>query len=134
VAFALFGGVLGHYADQLARLAATDSLTGLFNTRVFHERLRQELGRAARYREPLSLLMVALDGLKRVNDQYGHAAGDAALRSVARAIRAGLREIDFGARLGGDEFGVLAPRTNEESAEILPRWSRRAARDRRQRR
>jgi diguanylate cyclase (GGDEF)-like protein len=119
LAFALFGGVLGHYADRLAQLATTDSLTGLFNARAFHERLRQELGRAARYQEPLSLLIVDLDGLKRVNDQYGHEAGNAALRSVAAAIRSGLREIDLGARLGGDEFGVLAPRTNEESAVVL---------------
>ena len=117
--FALFGGVLGYYADRLAQLATTDPLTGLFNARAFHERLRQELGRAVRYREPLSLLIVDLDGLKRVNDQYGHEAGDAALRSVATAIRSGLREIDLGARLGGDEFGVLAPRTNEESVRVL---------------
>ena len=57
--------------------------------------------------------------MKRVNDQYGHAAGDAALRSVATAIRGELRQIDFCARLGGDEFGVVAPSTNEESAVVL---------------
>ena len=119
LAFALFGGVLGHNVDGLAQLAATDPLTGLFNPRAFHERLRQELRRAARYQEPLSFLIMDLDGLKRVNDLYGHAAGDAALRSVATAIRSELREIDFGARLGGDEFGVVAPRTNEESAVVL---------------
>jgi len=119
MAFALFGGVLGHYADRLAQLATTDSLTGLFNARAFNERLHQELGRATRYQDPLSVLIVDLDGLKRVNDQYGHEAGNAALRSVAAAIRSGLREIDVAARLGGDEFGVLAPRTNEESAVVL---------------
>jgi diguanylate cyclase (GGDEF)-like protein len=119
VAFALFGGVLGHFADRLSQLATTDPLTGLFNPRAFHERLRQEMGRTARYREPLSLLVVDLDGLKRVNDQYGHEAGNAALLSVAAAIRSELREIDLGARLGGDEFGVLAPRTNEQSALVL---------------
>lgn len=119
VAFALFGGVLGHYADRLARLATTDPLTGVFNPRAFHERLRHELIRAARYQEPLSFLIMDLDGLKRVNDQYGHAVGDAALRSVATAIRSELREIDFCARLGGDEFGVVAPSTNEESAIVL---------------
>jgi diguanylate cyclase (GGDEF)-like protein len=117
--FALFGGVLGHYADRLAQLATTDPLTGLFNPRAFHERLRQELMRAARYQEPLSFLIMDVDGLKHVNDQYGHAAGDAALRSVATAIRSELREVDFGARLGGDEFGVVAPSTNEESAGVL---------------
>ena len=125
--FALFGGVLGHYADRLAQLATTDPLTGLFNPRAFHERLRQELIRAARYQEPLSFLIMDLDGLKRVNDQYGHAAGDAALRSVATAIRSELREIDFGARLGGDEFGVVAPSTNEESAVVAERLGTRVA-------
>lgn len=75
--------------------------------------------RAARYQEPLSFLIMDVDGLKHVNDQYRHAAGDAALRSVATAIRSELREIDFGARLGGDEFGVVAPSTNEESASVL---------------
>lgn len=119
LAFALFGGVLGHHADRLARLATTDPLTGLFNHRAFHERMRQELIRAARYHEPLSCLMIDLDRLKRVNDHYGHEAGDEALRWVARAIRSQLREIDVGARLGGDEFGVLAPRTNEASAIVL---------------
>jgi len=117
--FALFGGVLGQYADRLAQLATTDSLTGLFNPRAFNERLHQELGRAARYQDPLSILIIDLDGLKRVNDQYGHEAGNAALQSVAAAIRSGLREIDVGARLGGDEFGVLAPGTNQESAVVL---------------
>jgi diguanylate cyclase (GGDEF)-like protein len=114
--FGLFGGILGHLADQLARLATTDPLTALFNTRAFDERLHQELGRAARYREPLSVLVVDLDRLKRINDSRGHPAGDVALRSVADAIRSGLREIDFAARLGGDEFGVLLPRTDEASS------------------
>ena len=112
VGFALFGGVIGYYGDRLAELAATDPLTGLSNTRAFEDRLRHELARVARYQEPLSLLIIDLDGLKCVNDHYGHAAGSDALRSVADAIREELREIDLGARLGGDEFGVLAPRTN----------------------
>jgi diguanylate cyclase (GGDEF)-like protein len=119
IVFALFGGILGRYADRLARLATTDALTGLSNARVFHERLRQELGRVVRYHESLSLLVLDLDSLKHINDQHGHQAGDEAIRSVAGAIRRGLREIDLGARLGGDEFGVLAPRTNEESAVAL---------------
>jgi len=119
VAFALFGGVLGHYADRLARLATTDPLTGLYNPRAFHDHLRQELRRLARYREPLSLLLMDLDGLKRINDQFGHEAGDSALRSVAGAIGSGLREIDLGARIGGDEFAVLAPRTDAKAAVAL---------------
>jgi len=119
VAFAVFGGVLGHYADRLAHLATTDPLTGLCNPRAFHDELRRELGRTARYREPLSLLLMDLDGLKRVNDQFGHEAGNAALRSVAEAIGSGLREIDLGARIGGDEFAVLAPRTDAKAAFSL---------------
>ena len=117
--FALFGGVLGRQADRLAQLATTDPLTGLANARAFHERLRLELGRVARLHEPLSVLLIDLDGLKRVNDRHGHDAGDVALRTVAGAIRSGLREIDLGARLGGDEFGVLAPRTDARSATVL---------------
>ena len=119
VAFALFGGVLGRYADRLGRLATTDSLTGLSNARVFYDRLRQELGRVDRSHESVSLLVLDLDSLKQINDQQGHQAGDEALRSVADAIRSGLREVDLGARLGGDEFGVLAPRTTAESALVL---------------
>jgi len=119
LAFAVFGGVLGHYADRLARLATTEPLTGLANRRVFEERLRQEIGRAGRDRRSLSLLIIDVDGLKRVNDAYGHEAGDDALRSVAAAIRSGIREIDLGARLGGDEFGVLAAGADAESAVML---------------
>ncbi len=118
-AFALFGGVLGRQADRLAELATTDPLTGLANSRVFRERLRQDLARAERYDEPLSVLLIDVDGLKRVNDRAGHQAGDAALQTVASAVRRGLRESDLGARLGGDEFAVLAPRTSESAALIL---------------
>lgn len=119
MAFALFGGVLGHYADKLALLATTDPLTGLLNARAFDQRLRQEVARAARYGGPLALLILDLDGLKRVNDQQGHQAGDRALQSVAGAIRDELREVDVAARLGGDEFGVLAPRTDDTAAVVL---------------
>lgn len=119
IAFALFGGVLGHYADRLARLATTDSLTGLLNARAFDQRLRQEVARAARYGGPMALLILDLDGLKRINDQQGHLAGDRALQSVAGAIRDELREVDIAARLGGDEFGVLAPRTDGTAALVL---------------
>jgi diguanylate cyclase (GGDEF)-like protein len=119
IAFALFGGVLGHYADRLARLATTDSLTGLLNARAFDQRLRQEVARAARYGGPLALLILDVDGLKRINDQEGHLVGDRALQSVASAICDELREVDIAARLGGDEFGVLAPRTDRTAAMIL---------------
>jgi diguanylate cyclase (GGDEF)-like protein len=119
VAFALFGGALGRYADRLAYLATTDSLTGLLNSRAFDQRLRQEVARAARYGGPLALLILDLDGLKRINDRQGHLAGDRALQAVASAICDELRKVDIAARLGGDEFGVLAPRTDGTAALVL---------------
>jgi diguanylate cyclase (GGDEF)-like protein len=117
--FSLFGALLGRRADQLARLATTDPLTGLLNARAFRDRFHQEAARAARYRQPLSLLLIDLDGLKGINDRYGHESGDEALRRVAAAIRHGLREADLGARVGGDEFTVLAPNTNDAAALSL---------------
>jgi diguanylate cyclase (GGDEF)-like protein len=119
IAFALFGTVLGHYADRLAVLATTDSLTGLLNARAFDQHLHQEVARAVRYESPLALLLLDLDGLKRINDLHGHPAGDRALHAVASAIRDELRQVDIAARLGGDEFGVVAPRTDLSAAIVL---------------
>ena len=109
LAFSLFGYILGRQADRLAELSETDPLTGLSNARGLFDRLDAELGRSRRYREPLALLSVDLDGLKSINDRYGHRAGDDAICSVADVIRSELRESDVGARWGGDEFAVLAP-------------------------
>jgi diguanylate cyclase (GGDEF)-like protein len=119
VAFALFGYIMGRHADRLAALSETDPLTGLFNARRLFDSLAAELVRAKRDREPLSLLLVDLDGLKSINDRHGHAAGDEAIRGLAGAIRSQLRETDIGARWGGDEFAVLAPGTSERAASAL---------------
>jgi len=119
LAFGLFGYVLGRHADHLAELSETDPLTGLPNARRLFDRLDAELARARRYREALALLLVDLDGLKMINDRYGHHAGDDAIRAVAEVIRSELRETDVGARWGGDEFAVLAPNTSEAAALAL---------------
>jgi diguanylate cyclase (GGDEF)-like protein len=119
IVFSLFGWAIGGHADELAQLATTDPLTGLFNARAFKHRFHEEIARAARYREPLSLLVVDVDRLKRVNDDYGHETGDHALRCVAGAIRHGLRQADLGARVGGDEFTIVAPNTNKAAAISL---------------
>jgi len=119
VVFALFGYVLGRQADALVRLSRTDSLSGLANPRAFEEHLAQETARASRYGEPLSLLAVDVDGLKRINDVQGHRGGDAALRAVARALRQGARASDVAARIGGDEFALLAPSTPLDAAAAL---------------
>jgi diguanylate cyclase (GGDEF)-like protein len=90
-----------------------------FNARGLFDRLETELARSRRYHEPLALLSVDLDGLKAINDRYGHRAGDDAIRSVADVIRSELRESDLGARWGGDEFAVLAPSTSRVAAVAL---------------
>jgi two-component system, cell cycle response regulator len=114
--FAVFGYILGRHADGLAELSETDALTSLLNARGFARRMSAEIKRSKRYREPLSLLFLDLDGLKDINDRYGHRAGSEALRQVAEVIRAELRGSDAGARWGGDEFTILAPNTEIAAA------------------
>jgi diguanylate cyclase (GGDEF)-like protein len=119
VAFSAFGFALGRQADRLSELSETDPLTGLRNRRRFQRRLEKEFERAKRYGIPLSLLLIDVDGLKDVNDRYGHRAGDAALRKAAEAIRETARNTDIGARWGGDEFALLAPSTERDDAVRL---------------
>src|SRR5262245_44562141 len=116
IVLSAFGFILGFQADRLAALSQTDALTGLANRRALRSLLEKELRRSMRYGVPVSLLLIDVDGLKRVNDTEGHAAGDGVLRSVAAAINAGLRETDLGARWGGDEFAIVAPNTTAEAA------------------
>jgi diguanylate cyclase (GGDEF)-like protein len=119
VIFALFGYILGRQADKLAALSETDALTELLNARGFSSRLRTEIKRSQRYREPFSLLFLDLDDLKGINDRHGHRAGSEALQQVAGVIRAELRETDTAARWGGDEFAILAPNTGKDPALSL---------------
>ncbi|HEX3268828.1 MAG TPA: diguanylate cyclase [Gaiellaceae bacterium] len=92
---------------RLEYQAQTDSLTGLYNHRYFHERLRAELTRASRARDSVAVLMLDIDDFKRVNDVYGHGAGDQVLTELADLLRAALRGSDVVCRLGGEEFGVI---------------------------
>jgi diguanylate cyclase (GGDEF)-like protein len=92
---------------RLLRSGLTDFLTGFHNRRYLHARLREEMARAQRAREPLVCLMIDVDHFKRINDQYGHLAGDAVLREVAHRIDAEMRISDTGARFGGDEFAIV---------------------------
>lgn len=98
--------------------AYTDVLTGIPNRRMYEERLRQELARAARGRHALALAIIDLDHLKMINDQVGHRGGDEVLRRFAEFVRRGLREPDTFCRIGGDEFAVILPDTSAENAGV----------------
>ncbi|RMG68533.1 MAG: sensor domain-containing diguanylate cyclase, partial [Nitrospirae bacterium] len=102
--------------NELSKLAKTDGLTGLYNHRVFQERLKEEIMRAQRYKKRLFLLMADIDHFKRINDTYGHQTGDRVLKTVAEIIRKSVRQLDFPARYGGEEFALLLPETDCENA------------------
>jgi diguanylate cyclase (GGDEF)-like protein len=104
---------------RLEHLAQTDSLTGLYNHRYFHERLRSELTRASRAHDAVAVLMFDLDDFKRVNDIYGHGAGDQLLVGVARLAREVARGSDVVCRIGGEEFGVIMPAGDAGDALVL---------------
>jgi diguanylate cyclase (GGDEF)-like protein len=119
IILASIGYALGRQTDRLAALSETDVLTELPNRRALRRRLTDEIRRSSRYQSPLSLLVIDVDGLKRINDESGHAAGDRAIRRVAAAIAATLRASDLGARWGGDEFAVVMPNADTGAAEHL---------------
>lgn len=105
--------------EEARRTARTDALTGVENRLAFDEVLDQELERAAGTRQPLSMILVDLDGFKEINDRYGHLNGDEILRNVAAGLQAVLRQFDRCFRWGGDEFVVLLPATDHAGAEDL---------------
>jgi diguanylate cyclase (GGDEF)-like protein len=106
---------------EARQLADLDGLTSLHNRRYFHETLAREVSRAHRYGRRLALLVLDLDNLKAINDQYGHLSGDAALNEVAQRIRSVVRSADVPCRVGGDEFAVILPESGLEDADQLYR-------------
>ena len=106
-----------HNEETLRRLAERDPLTGLLNRRAFDRLLEQHLAEVERYGSRGALLMVDLDGFKRLNDTRGHLAGDAVLREVASLLTDRLRGSDVAARVGGDEFAVLLTEAGAPGAE-----------------
>ena len=107
---------------ELQETAARDKLTGLYNRRLFEEQFEAAVARSLRSKEDLTLLVVDLDGLKRINDVSGHVAGDNALRTLSDALRATIRSTDVACRIGGDEFAVvLAGSTAEDAVNVADR-------------
>ena len=101
---------------DLQRSATMDPLTGVFNTRFFHEVLNREAARSQRHNTSLSLLMMDLDNFKVINDTHGHVVGDKVLVQVARILNSCVRKVDLVFRCGGDEFGVVLPATTADGA------------------
>lgn len=114
---------------ELVELARHDPLTGMANRRYFFERANQEFARARRYLTPLSIAWMDIDHFKRINDDYGHAAGDEMLKSLFRDSQRLLRETELLARIGGEEFAVLMPDTGLQGAHHLAERIRQSVAD-----
>ena len=103
------GNVEAQYHEEIYRLTVVDALTGLWNRRHLFDFLARELSRSSRHGRPLSLAVLDIDHFKRVNDTYGHAAGDAVLRDVAAVLKTQTRADELAARYGGEEFALVLP-------------------------
>ncbi|MDP3296219.1 MAG: GGDEF domain-containing protein [Thermodesulfovibrionia bacterium] len=97
---------------ELEHTSQTDGLTGLLNRQHLNKRLSEEISRAKRYGNPLSLIMFDIDNFKKINDKYGHIAGDKILQKIASVLKETLRNTDIAGRFGGDEFIVILVQTD----------------------
>ena len=121
-------GQLNEYSNRLidtniklSEQAVTDALTSLYNRRYFDERLKEEINRAQRHTQALTMIMLDVDGFKAYNDTYGHPAGDELLQNLSLLIRSSIRKSDVPFRYGGDEFAILLPQCRVTDATAIAR-------------
>ena len=106
--------------DEVKRLSQLDALTGTFNRRAMEQRLPHEMERCVRYGRPFAVIFADIDHFKRINDQHGHAVGDAVLKAVASRLQACLRaNLDWMVRFGGEEFVIFMPETDLSHAQAV---------------
>jgi diguanylate cyclase (GGDEF)-like protein len=117
----LVGASIGNIKlfEKIQRQATTDGLTGLVNHKTFYEILEKELWRSRRYGGRISLIMVDVDNLKKINDDFGHRAGDKVIREISKRIKECIRQIDTAARYGGDEFAIILLNTSLSDATVV---------------
>ena len=114
--------------EDVKQLAMSDPLTGLYKRRYFFELSQHAVEHAARYSRSISVLMIDIDRFKKVNDTYGHAAGDVVLQTIARLCHSNMRKADILGRYGGEEFAIVLPETGlTEARQVADRLRRNIA-------
>lgn len=110
------GNIEGLYHEEIYRLMTIDGLTEVHNKRYFEEVMEREFSRAKRYERTFSLVLFDIDHFKKINDTYGHLAGDAVLRQLGALVKPRVRRDDIIARIGGEEFSIVLPEVDKEGA------------------